>query len=48
MFSYEENEKAVSKAIMKCLNERFEFGGFDDDEGVSDLVRKIMLNKNGR
>lgn len=26
----------------------YEFGGFDDDEGVSDLVQKIMLNKKDR
>ena len=35
MFSYEENEKRVNKAIMRCLNERFEFGGFDEPETFS-------------
>lgn len=47
MFSYEENEKAVSKAIMKCLNERFEFGGFDEPETFSGNTTGGMSIKQG-
>ena len=47
MFSYEENEKAVSKAIMKCLNERFEFGGFDEPESFSGNTTGGMSIKQG-
>ena len=47
MFSYEENEKAVNKAIMKCLNERFEFGGFDEPETFSGNTTGGMSIKQG-
>ena len=47
MFSYEENEKAVNKAIMKCLNERFEFGGFDEPESFSGNTTGGMSIKQG-
>lgn len=47
MFSYEENEKVVNKAIMKCLNERFEFGGFDEPESFSGNTTGGMLIKQG-
>jgi hypothetical protein len=47
MFSYEENEKAVNKAIRKCLNERFEFGGFDEPESYSGNTTGGMSIKQG-
>ena len=47
MFSYEENEKVVNKAIMKCLNERFEFGGFDEPESFSGNTTGGMSIKQG-
>jgi hypothetical protein len=47
MFNYEENEKAVNKAIMKCLNERFEFGGFDEPESFSGNTAGGMSIKRG-
>ncbi|MBO5826898.1 MAG: hypothetical protein J6R59_00270 [Paludibacteraceae bacterium] len=47
MFSYEENEKAVNKAIFKCLNERFEFGGFDEPESFSGNTTGGMSIKQG-
>ena len=47
MFSYEENEKAVNKAIRKCLNERFEFGGFDEPESFSGNTTGGMSIKQG-
>lgn len=47
MFSYEENEKAVKKAIMKCLNERFEFGGFDEPESFCGNTTGGMSIKQG-
>ena len=47
MFSYEENEKLVKNAIMKCLNERFEFGGFDEPESYSGNTTGGMSIKQG-
>jgi hypothetical protein len=47
MFNYEENEKRVNKAIMKCLNERFEFGGFDEPETFSGNTAGDMSIKQG-
>lgn len=47
MFSYEENEKVVNKAIFKCLNERFEFGGFDEPESFSGNTTGGMSIKQG-
>jgi hypothetical protein len=47
MFNYEENEKRVNKAIMKCLNERFEFGGFDEPESYSGNTTGGMSIKQG-
>ena len=47
MFSYEENEKIVNKAIFKCLNERFEFGGFDEPESYSGNTTGGMSIKQG-
>ena len=47
MFSYEENEKVVNKAIRKCLNERFEFGGFDEPESYSGNTTGGMSIKQG-
>ena len=47
MFNYEENEKAVNKAIMKCLNERFEFGGFGEPESFSGNTTGGMSIKQG-
>lgn len=47
MFSYEENEKIVNKAIFKCLNERFEFGGFDEPETFSGNTAGGMSIKRG-
>ena len=47
MFSYEENEKRVNKAIMRCLNERFEFGGFDEPESYSGNTTGGMSIKQG-
>ena len=47
MFSYEENEKVVAKAIFKCLNERFEFGGFDEPETYSGNTTGGMSIKQG-
>lgn len=47
MFSYEENEKSVKSAIMKCLNERFEFGGFDEPESFSGNTTGGMSIKQG-
>ena len=47
MFSYEENEKRVNKAIFKCLNERFEFGGFDEPETFSGNTTGGMSIKQG-
>lgn len=41
MFNYEENEKAVNKAIMKCLNERFEPWETNDDF-IQDSVDTVM------
>lgn len=47
MFSYEENENVVNKAIMKCLNERFEFGGFDEPETFTGNTTGGMSIKQG-
>ena len=47
MFSYEENEKVVNKAIRKCLNERFEFGGFDEPESFTGNTTGGMSIKQG-
>lgn len=47
MFSYEENDKLVKNAIMKCLNERFEFGGFDEPESYSGNTTGGMSIKQG-
>lgn len=47
MFSYEENDKLVKNAIMKCLNERFEFGGFDEPESFSGNTTGGMSIKQG-
>ena len=47
MYIYEENEKAVNKAIMKCLIERFEFGGFDEPETFSGNTTGAMSIKEG-
>ena len=47
MFSYEENEKVVNKAIFKCLNERFEIGGFDEPESFSGNTTGGMSIKQG-
>ncbi|MBO5826900.1 MAG: hypothetical protein J6R59_00280 [Paludibacteraceae bacterium] len=41
MFSYEENEKAVNKAIMKCLNESHEHWETNDDF-IQDSVDTVM------
>ena len=49
MFSYEENEKAVNKAIMKCLNESYEPWETNDDfiqdsvDTVMGLLRKMNI-----
>ena len=47
MFSYEENDKLVKTAIMKCLNERFEFGGFDEPDTYSGNTIGGMSIKRG-
>lgn len=47
MFKYEENDKLVKNAIMKCLNERFEFGGFDEPESYSGNTTGGMSIKQG-
>jgi hypothetical protein len=41
MFSYEENEKIVNKAIMKCLNESYEPWETNDDF-IQDSVDTVM------
>lgn len=41
MFSYEENEKIVNKAIMKCLNESYESWETNDDF-IQDSVDTVM------
>lgn len=49
MFSYEENDKLVKSAIMKCLNERFEPYETNDDfiqdsvDTVMGLLRKMNI-----
>lgn len=49
MFSYEENDKLVKNAIMKCLNERFEPYETNDDfiqdsvDTVMGLLRKMNI-----
>ena len=47
MYIYEENEKIVNKAIFKCLNERFGFGGFDEPEIYSGNTTGGMSIKQG-
>lgn len=48
MYIYEDNERAVNKAILNCLNERFEFGGFgDDSESFSGNTTGSMSIKRG-
>lgn len=43
MFSYEENEKIVNKAITKCIRESWEY--VEDEEGI-ELVLRLLKKMN--